>query len=117
MAKANTPEQDLDDFLGNIAKMGSPDREMATRIYEIAKETCPALHPKVWYGMPAFYLDGKNIFFFQSGLKYKTRYCTLGFNQGASLDDGHMWPVAFALQTLTPETENKVTELVRKSCS
>src|SRR3954470_27335 len=103
------------DVLAKIAEMPEADRVMAERIHAIVKATAPELTPKTWYGMPAYALDGKVVCFFQSGQKFKTRYATLGFSETAKLDDGAMWPVAFALQELTPEVEAKLTKLVKKA--
>jgi len=101
-----------------IAAMLEPDRSMAKRIHAIIKENAPALAAKTWYGMPAYANDdGKVICFFQTGQKFKSRYCTFGFNDSAHLDDGGMWPVAFALKELTPAIEAKIIALVKKSVS
>jgi hypothetical protein len=101
-----------------IASMAEPDRSMAKRIHAIIKESAPSLSPKTWYGMPAYANDdGKVICFFQTGQKFKSRYCTFGFNDSAHLDDGSMWPVAYALKELTAVDEARIAALVRKAVS
>src|SRR5687768_3055684 len=85
-----------------IAKMPEPDRSMAKKIHALVKAAAPALTPKTWYGMPAYAnKDGKVVCFFQSGQKYKSRYCTFGFQDAAHLDEGAMWPASFAINKLT----------------
>jgi hypothetical protein len=103
------------DVLAKIAEMPEPDRTMATRLHAIIKASAPALSPKTWYGMPAYALDGKVVCFFQSGHKFKTRYATLGFNERANLDDGAMWPTAFALKELTTAEEARIGAIVKKA--
>jgi uncharacterized protein YdhG (YjbR/CyaY superfamily) len=98
-----------------IAAMPEPYREMGQRIHEIIKANAPALTPKVWYGMPAYAKDGKVVCFFRSGEKFKERYMTLGFNDAASLDEGSMWPIAYALTKLTPVEEAKIALLIKKA--
>ncbi|MDX1992600.1 MAG: DUF1801 domain-containing protein [bacterium] len=105
------------DVLEKIAEMPEPDRSIATRLHEIIKVTAPDLFPKTWYGMPAYARDGKIVCFFQSAAKFGARYGTLGFNDTANLDDGTMWPTAFALTALTPAEEAKIIELVKKAVS
>jgi uncharacterized protein YdhG (YjbR/CyaY superfamily) len=101
-----------------LAAMPEPDRIMAKRLHEIIKANAPALSPKTWYGMPAYAnKDGKVVCFFQSAQKFNTRYATLGFNDTANLDEGAMWPVAFALKELTAAEEAKITALVKKALS
>jgi hypothetical protein len=98
--------------------MQEPYRSMATRIHEIVKANAPSLWAKTWYGQPAYAnKDGKIVCFFQSAEKFNTRYSTLGFNEAAALDDGGMWPVAFALEDMTPAIEKKIAELVKKAAS
>jgi uncharacterized protein YdhG (YjbR/CyaY superfamily) len=114
-AKSRTkvdPEQDL---LAKIAEMSEPDRVMAERIHAIVKANAPELTPKTWYGMPGYARDGKVVVFFQAASKFKSRYATLGFNDDAKLDDGTMWPTAFALTSLTAEDEAKISELVKRA--
>lgn len=104
-----------DEVLEKIAAMDPSDRAMATRVHRIIRAAAPALTPRLWYGMPSYYKGAKNICFFQDARKFKARYATLGFNDGAMLDDGEMWPVAYALRTLTPADEAKVASLVKKA--
>ncbi len=102
--------------LAAIAAMKEPDRSMAKRIHAIIKESAPALAPRTWYGMPAYANDDdKVVCFFQTGQKFKTRYCTLGFNDSARLDEGMMWPVAFAVMNLTATEEARIAALVKKA--
>ncbi len=103
------------DLLEAIAAMEEPDRGMARRLHEIIKASVPALTPKTWYGMPAYARDGKVVCFFQSGQKFKTRYATFGFSDSAKLDEGYMWPVAFALKDLTTVEEKRIVALVKKA--
>jgi uncharacterized protein YdhG (YjbR/CyaY superfamily) len=106
------------DLLAAIAEMQEPDRSMAERIHQIVTANAPALSPKTWYGMPAYAnKDGKVVCFFQTAQKFKTRYATFGFNDSANLDEGAMWPVAYALQELTPVEEAKIAALVKKAVS
>ncbi|MCU0496203.1 MAG: DUF1801 domain-containing protein [Anaerolineae bacterium] len=102
-------------LLAKIAEMPEPDRSIATRIHEIIKATAPDLFPKTWYGMPAYAKDGKVICFFQSAQKFEVRYCTFGFNDAATLDEGAMWPTGFALIELTPAVEQRIIDLVKKA--
>ena len=103
--------------LAAIAKMQEPDRAMARRLHAIIKASAPALSPKTWYGMPAYARDGKVVCFFQSAQKFKTRYASFGFSDEANLDEGAMWPVAFALKELTAAEEAKIGALVKKAVS
>jgi uncharacterized protein YdhG (YjbR/CyaY superfamily) len=103
------------EVLAKIAELPEPDRGLAERIHAIVKESAPELEPKTWYGMPAYAKDGKVVCFFQNAGKFKARYSTLGFNDPAQLDDGEMWPVAYALTVLTPEVEARIAELVKKA--
>jgi uncharacterized protein YdhG (YjbR/CyaY superfamily) len=103
------------DLLAKIAEMPDEDRGMARRLHEIIKDSAPDLMPKTWYGMPAYARDGKVVCFFQAASKFSTRYATLGFNDTANLDDGAMWPTAFALKELTDAEEKKIRELVKKA--
>ena len=101
-----------------IAQMQEPDRSMAKRIHAIIKANAPSLSPTTWYGMPAYAnKDGKAVCFFQTGQKFKARYSTFGFNDSANLDEGTMWPVAFALKELTAADEAKISALVKKAAS
>jgi len=103
--------------LEKIAELPEPDRSMAERIHAIVKANAPELMPRTWYGMPAYTRDGKVVCFFQAAAKFDARYATLGFNDSANLDDGAMWPTAFALKELTPAVEAKIAELVKKAVS
>ena len=103
--------------LAKIAEMPEPDRAMAKRLHAIIKASAPTLSPKTWYGMPAYAKDGKVVCFFQSAHKFKSRYATLGFNDEAKLDEGAMWPTAFALKELTATEEARISALVKKAVS
>ncbi len=105
------------DVLAKIAEMPEPERAMARRLHEIIKASAPVLSPKTWYGMPAYAKDGKVVCFFQSAQKFKTRYASFGFNDTANLDEGAMWPVAFALKELTAAEEARISALVKKAVS
>jgi uncharacterized protein YdhG (YjbR/CyaY superfamily) len=106
-----------DALLAKIAAMRGLDRVLAERIHAIVKASGPALSPKTWYGMPAYAKDGKVVCFFTSAQKFKTRYATFGFSDRAKLDDGHMWPTAFALTELTAADEARIAALVKKAVS
>jgi uncharacterized protein YdhG (YjbR/CyaY superfamily) len=103
--------------LAKIAEMSEPDRAMAERLHAVIKASAPALSPKLWYGMPAYAKDGKVVCFFQSAQKFNTRYATFGFNDTASLDEGTMWPTAFAVTELTAADEARIGALVKKAVS
>ena len=103
--------------VAKIAEMTGTDRTLAERLHTIIKASAPALSAKLWYGQPAYALDGKIICFFQPSQKFNTRYSTLGFNDPAHLDDGSMWPTAFALKELTAADEAKIKALVKKAVS
>ena len=104
--------------LAAIAAMQEPDRAMAKRLHAIIKDSAPALLPKTWYGMPAYAdKDGKVVCFFQTAQKFNTRYATFGFNDAANLDEGALWPVAFALKELTAAGEARIGALVKKAVS
>ena len=105
------------EVLGKIAALPQPDRAMAERLHVIVKAHAPALSPKTWYGMPAYAKNGGVVCFFQDARKFKTRYATLGFSDKANLDEGHMWPTAFALKELTPAVEKRIAELLKKAVS
>jgi uncharacterized protein YdhG (YjbR/CyaY superfamily) len=106
------------DVLAAIAKMAAPDRAMAERVHAIVKASAPDLSPKTWYGMPAYAnADGKVVCFFRNAGKFKERYAMLGFNDTAALDDGSMWPVAYALTKLTAADEKRIAALVKKAVS
>ncbi|MGW0192434.1 iron chaperone [Nonomuraea sp. NPDC003201] len=112
-AKADTER----DVLEKIAEMAEADRVIAERIHAIVKADAPSLTAKLWYGQPAYAKDGKIICFFQPAQKFKTRYATLGFNDPANLDDGAMWPTAFALTELTAAHEARISALVQQAAS
>jgi uncharacterized protein YdhG (YjbR/CyaY superfamily) len=103
------------EVLAKIAELPEPDRAMAERLHAVITASAPALSPKLWYGMPAYAKDGKVICFFQSAQKFKTRYATLGFSDDANLDEGTMWPTAFALMKLTAADEARIGALVKKA--
>jgi uncharacterized protein YdhG (YjbR/CyaY superfamily) len=103
------------EVLAKIAEMTEPDRAMAERIHAVVKTSAPDLSPRTWYGMPAYAKDGRVVCFFQPAQKFKSRYATLGFNDGANLDDGTMWPTSFALTKLTKADEKKIAALVKKA--
>jgi uncharacterized protein YdhG (YjbR/CyaY superfamily) len=105
------------DVLAKIAEMSGPDRAMAERVHALIKASAPSLAPKTWYGMPAYAKEGKVVCFFQGAEKFKARYATIGFNDTANLDDGAMWPTAFALKELTAAEEAKIGELVKQAAS
>ncbi len=102
--------------LAAIAAMPEPSRAMGERLHSIIRASAPALSPRLWYGMPAYAGRGGDVIcFFRGGEKFKERYMTLGFNNGARLDEGHMWPIAFALTELTDAEEARVAALIRKA--
>jgi hypothetical protein len=103
--------------LAKIAEMPEPDRAMGKRLHAIIKASAPALSPRLWYGMPAYAKDGQVVCFFQSAQKFNTRYATFGFSDTANLDEGALWPVAFALKELTATEETRITALVKKAVS
>jgi uncharacterized protein YdhG (YjbR/CyaY superfamily) len=105
------------EVLAKIAEMEGPDRAMAERLHELVKATAPDLVPRTWYGMPAYAKGGKVVCFFQSAQKFKSRYATLGFSDKANLDEGAMWPVAFALKGLTAAEEARIVAQVKKAVS
>src|SRR3954468_23083842 len=103
--------------LATIAAMPGPDRALGERLHAIIKASAPALSPRLWYGMPAYAKDGKVVCFFQSAQKFKTRYATFGFSDKANLDEGALWPTAFALTELTAAEEARIGALVKKAVS
>lgn len=105
------------EVLAKIAEMEAADRVIAERLHDIVKANAPALSPKLWYGMPAYARNGKIVCFFQGAQKFKTRYATLGFNDQANLDEGTMWPTAFALTELTAADEARIGALIKKAVS
>jgi len=104
-------------LLAKIAEMPEPDRAMGKRLHAIIKASAPGLSPRLWYGMPAYAKDGNVVCFFQGAHKFKARYATLGFSDKATLDEGHMWPTAFALKELTAAEEARIGALVKKAVS
>ncbi|MEJ2511885.1 MAG: hypothetical protein P8Y72_09855 [Anaerolineales bacterium] len=117
-ARANKKKADGEkDVLEKIAEMPEPDRVMAKRLHRIITTHAPDLWPKTWYGMPAYAKDGKVVCFFQSAQKFNARYATLGFSDTANLDEGSMWPTAFALKELTGTEEERIVALVKKAVS
>jgi hypothetical protein len=105
------------DVLAKIAEMPEPDRVMAERIHAVVKAAAPELKAKLWYGMPAYAKDGKLVCFFQAADKFKNRYATFGFESGAHLDEGSMWPTSYALTQLTAADEKRLAALVQKAVS
>ncbi len=105
------------DLLTKIAEMPEPDRAMAERLHAIVKASAPSLSPRTWYGMPAYAKDDEVVCFFQSAQKFKARYATFGFSDKANLDEGEMWPTAFALRKLTAANEARIAALVKKAVS
>ncbi len=103
--------------LAAIAKMPEPDRSLAKRIHNLVKASAPELAAKTWYGMPAYAKDGNVICWFQDANKFKSRYASLGFSDKANLDEGELWPVAYAVRELTPADEARIAELVKRAVS
>src|SRR5438477_5648937 len=117
-ARANKNKADGEsDVLAAIAELPEPDRALAELLHAIIKASAPDLSPKTWYGMPAYARDGKVVCFFQSAQKFNTRYATLGFSDTANLDEGALWPTAFALKKLTATEEARIDALVKKAVS
>ena len=114
-SRAEKAAEAVRDVLAKIAGMEGTDRVLAERVHAVVTAAAPSLAPKLWYGMPAYALDGKIVCHFQSAAKFTTRYATLGFSDPAGLDDGAMWPVAFALTEMTPEVEARIGELVTRA--
>ncbi len=105
------------ELLAKIAEMPEPELAMATRLHEINTASAPVLAPRLWYGMPAYAMDGKVVCYFQSAHKFNSRYATLGFSDEANLDDGAMWPTSFALKELTAAEEARISALVQQAVS
>ena len=103
--------------LEKIAAMAPADKVLAERVHAIVKDVAPNLEPKTWYGMQAYFKDGKVVVFFQDAGKFQTRFCTLGFQDAANLDDGKMWPTSFAVIGLDKATEKRIADLVRQAAS
>ena len=116
-SRADKAAQEQRDVLEKIAEMPDSDRVIAERIHAVITASAPALAPKLWYGMPAYALDGKVVCYFQSAEKFKSRYATFGFNDSAQLDDGPMWPTSFALTEVRAEVEARIGALVKQAVS
>lgn len=114
---AKKAEADKQAVLDSIAQMPEADRVIAEKLHAIVGETAPDLAPKTWYGMPAYARDGKVVVFFKPAAKFKVRYAEVGFNEWARLDDGGMWPTAFAVVAMNPSIEKQLTALVKKAAS
>ena len=114
---AATKAEDESAVLAAIAELQAPDRALAKRLHAVIKASVPALSPKPWYGMPAYAKEGKIVCFFQPAQKFKTRYATIGFSDEANLDEGNMWPNAYALTEVTPAVEARIASLVKKAVS
>lgn len=113
--KADKAALDAKDLLEKIASLPDGDRELAEKVHSIVTTAAPELAPKTWYGMPAYYRDGAAVVFFQPAAKFKARYSTLGFNDGARLDDGSFWPTSYAITTIGPAEEKQIAELVKRA--
>lgn len=109
--------EDLNDVLGKIAEMPEDDRNLAEHVHATVLAAAPNLAPKTWYGMPAYAKDGKIVCFFQAAQKFKARYATIGFSDEATLDDGPLWPAAYALVEWTPDVEKQLSALVTRAVS
>ncbi|AXI80837.1 iron chaperone [Peterkaempfera bronchialis] len=116
-SRADKAAEAARDVLAKIAEMQDSDRIMAERVHAVITANAPVLAPKLWYGMPAYALDGKVVCFFQSAGKFKTRYATLGFSDQAKLDEGTMWAAGFALTEVTAEVEARIAALVKQAVS
>ncbi len=114
-AKGRAAKDEEPAVLAKIAELPQPDRDLAERVHRIIRASAPGLAPKLWYGMPAYARDGKVVCFFQAAAKFKARYATLGFNDEARLDNGTMWPTAYAVTDLTGADEARIGELVRRA--
>uniref|UniRef100_A0A7C4L0S5 DUF1801 domain-containing protein n=1 Tax=Bellilinea caldifistulae TaxID=360411 RepID=A0A7C4L0S5_9CHLR len=118
MSRANQDKVEGENaVLARIAELAEPERSMAARLHEIIMTSAPNLSPRLWYGMPAYAKEGKVVCFFQSAQKFNTRYATLGFSDVANLDEGAIWPTAFALKELTAAEEAKIAALIRRAVS
>lgn len=115
LKRSASAAEDEQAVVEKIASMPDADRILAERIHALVKATAPGLTAKLWYGMPAYYKDGKSICFFQDAAKFKARYATFGFNEAANLDDGSMWPTSYALLKLTPADEKRIAELIKQA--
>ena len=117
LKRSASAAEDEQAVLDKIASMPDADRVMAERIHALVKATAPDLTAKLWYGMPAYYKDGKSICFFQDANKFKARDATFGFNEAAKLDEGNMWPTSYALLKLTAADEKRIAELIKQAAS
>lgn len=114
-ARKGAKADPLGDLLARIAELPEPDRSVLTRLHEVITAAAPELAPRTWYGMPAYTKGGKVVCFVQAGAKFGSRYATLGFNDAAALDDGDMWPTAYAIPALSGQVEAEVARLVRRA--
>jgi len=114
-SRADKAAEAVRDVLAKIAEMQDSDRLLAERVHAVITSSAPALAPKLWYGMPAYALDGKIVCYFQSAEKFKARYATLGFSDQANLDQDTMWPTTFALTQLTPAVEARISTLTKQA--
>jgi uncharacterized protein YdhG (YjbR/CyaY superfamily) len=112
---ARDAAQDAAECASAIEALESPDRAMAEALHALVLENAPMLLPRTFYGMPAYYLGDKNVLFFQSGIKFKTRYSTLGFSQTANLDKGEIWPTSYAITVWSPVVEGQIRELILRA--
>jgi hypothetical protein len=115
--KAGADTEGESAVLAKLEGMAEPDRAMGRRLHALIMATAPGLSPRLWYGMPAYAKDDKVICHFQDARKFKTRYATLGFSDKANLDEGALWPVAYAVKELTPAEEARITALVKRAIS
>ncbi|MFM6978374.1 MAG: iron chaperone [Micrococcales bacterium] len=113
--KKFSPEEHTADVVAKIKSMVPADRKLAEKVHKLVMSIAPQLQPKLWYGMQAYSLDGKNLLFFQDGEKFKSRYCTLGFTDTAKLDKGGMWGTSFAVTEWSDEVEKQISTLVKKA--
>lgn len=113
--KKFSPEEHAAEVLAKIKAMSPADRKLAEKVHKLAMTLAPQLQPKLWYGMQAYYLDGKTMMFFQDGDKFKSRYCTLGFTDSANLDKGGIWGTSFAVTEWSAEVEKQITALIKKA--
>ena len=113
--KKFSPEEHAAEVLAKIKAMSPADRKLAEKVHKLAMTLAPQLQPKLWYGMQAYYLDGKTLMFFQDGDKFKSRYCTLGFTDSANLDKGGIWGTSFAVTEWSAEVEKQITALIKKA--
>ena len=113
--KKFSPEEHASEVVAKIKAMSPADRKLAEKVHKLAMTLAPQLQPKLWYGMQAYYLDGKTLMFFQDGDKFKSRYCTLGFTDSANLDKGGIWGTSFAVTEWSAEVEKQITALIKKA--